>query len=158
MTSKLRYSEKIAKLSTSSCAVITKIVRAKFGYKDSGQMIVQPTSTSIQLRITQLAEVASSFSTRQWKGNYGYIALVLNETEMHFMSGINDLDCWPIAHPVTINPAIDDEKKGRELLKLQEEQKTLWQEHDLQEAGKACGVAAIVQVIDVHYIKEKRKE
>jgi hypothetical protein len=133
-------------------------VRAKFGDKDFDQMIGQPTSTSIQLLITQLAEVASSFSTRQWKGNHSCLALVLNETEMRFTSGITNLDCGPIAQPATINPAILDKTKGRELLKLQEKQKTIWQEYDLQEAVNNCGVATIVQVIDAQYIEEKRKE
>jgi hypothetical protein len=145
-------------MSTTSSAAITEMVRAKFGVKDFDQMIGQPTSTSIQLLITQLAEVACSFSTRQWKANHGCLTLVLDETEMRFTSGITSLDCGPIAQPATINPAILDETKGWELLKLQEKQKTLWQEYDLQEAVNNCGVATIMQVIDAQYIEEKRKE
>ena len=121
-------------------------------------MIGQPTSARIQLLITQLVEVASSFSICQWKGNHGCLALILNETKMHFASGIDNLDCWLIAQPATINSEITDETKGRELLKPQEEQKTLWQEYDLQEAVKACGVTAIVQVIYAQYTEERRKE
>ena len=145
-------------MSTTSRAAITEMVRAKFGDKDFDKMIGQPSSTSIQLLITQLAEVASSFSTRQWKGNHGCLALVLDETEMRFTSGINNLDCSAIAQPATINPAITDETKGRDLLKLQEEQKTLWQDYDLQEAVNDSGVATIEEVVDAQYLEEKRKE
>ena len=42
-----------------------------------------------------------------------------------------------------INATIVDKTKGRELLKLQEEQKTLCQEYGVQEASNDCGVTVI---------------
>ena len=86
------------------------------------------------------------------------LVLILNETEMRFTSNINDLDCSPLAQPSIINPTIIDETKGQELLKLQEEQKTLWREYDLKVAVISCGVTVIVGVIDEQYLEEKRKE
>ena len=145
-------------MTTTSRAAITEMVRAKFMDKDFDQVIGQPTSASIQLLVTQLAEVASSFSTRQWKGDHGCLALVLSEIEMRFTTNITDLDCSRLAQPAIINPAITDETKGRELLKLQEEQKTLWQEYDLQVAVESCGRTIIVSVIDEQYLEEKKKE
>ena len=145
-------------MTTTSRAAMTEMVRAKFMDKDFDQVIGQPTSASIQFLVTQLAEVASSFSTRQWKGDHGCLALVLSEIEMRFTTNITDLDCSRLAQPAIINPAITDETKGRELLKLQEEQKTLWQEYDLQVAVESCGRTIIVSVIDEQYLEEKKKE
>ena len=54
-------------LGTASHAVITEMVRAKFDDKHFDKMVGQPKSTIIQLLITQLSEVTSSFPTRQWK-------------------------------------------------------------------------------------------
>ena len=145
-------------MSTTSRPAITKMVRKKIGDEDFDQMISQPTSATIQLLITQIAEVESSFTTCQWKQKHGCLALVLDRTKMCFTIGINDLNCSPLAQSDAINPVIDNDMKGRELLALQEEQKTLWTEFDLQEAVKVYGVAAIVQVINKQYIKEKKKE
>ena len=54
-------------LGTASHAAITETVRAKFDDKHFDKMVGQPTSTIIQILITQLSEVASSPPTRQWK-------------------------------------------------------------------------------------------
>ena len=51
-------------MSTTSRAAITEMVREKIGDKDFDQVIGQPTSATIQLLITQIAEVASSFTTQ----------------------------------------------------------------------------------------------
>ena len=145
-------------MSTTSRAAITEMVREKIGDKDFGQMIGQSTSATIQLLVTQIAEVASSFTTRQWKGNHGRLALVLDETEMRSTSTIANLSYSPLAQSDAINLSITNNMKGQELLALQTDQKTLWTEFDLQEAVKSCGIAVIVQVIVEQYIKEKRKE
>ena len=145
-------------MTTTSRAAITEMVREKFGDKDFDQVIGQPTSASIQLLITQLAEVASSFPTRQWRGNHGCLALVLNEAEARATTGITDLDCGPQGEPAAINPNITDETKGRELLTMQQEQKTVRQEFDLQVAVVSCGVTVIVSVVDEQYLEEKKKE
>ena len=93
-------------LGTTARAAIAEMVRAKFGDKHFDKMVWQPTSTSIQLLIAQLAEVASSFPTRQWKGNHGCIALALDEAEMRLITGDSNLACGPIPELDTINPAI----------------------------------------------------
>ena len=77
---------------------------------------------------------------------------------MRITTSIADHDCSPLTHPDVINPVITNKTKGQELLALQQEQKTLWMEFDLQEAIKSCGVAVIVQVIDKQYLEERKKE
>ena len=99
-------------MSKTSCAAITEMVRAKFGDKEFDQILGQPTSATIQLLVIQIAEVASSFTTRQWKGNHGCLALVLEKTEMRSTSSIVNLDCSSLNHPAAINPAITNETKG----------------------------------------------
>ena len=71
---------------------------------------------------------------------------------MSLLEGNNNLACGPIPKPDAVNPLVIDNKKVRDLLKLQEDQKTFWREYDLQEAVDACGVTAIEQVVDVQYI------
>ena len=73
-------------------------------------MIGQPTSASIQLIIAQLAEVASSFPTRQWKGNHG--SLVLNEAKARAITSITNLSCSPQAQPDATNPENDNGTTG----------------------------------------------
>ena len=82
-------------------------------------MIGQLTSVTIQLLVIQIAEVASSFTTRQWKGNHGCLVLVLNVNQIIFTSGIGNLDCSPLDQPDVINPAITNDTKNLELLALQ---------------------------------------
>ena len=110
---------------TTACAAIAEMVRAKFGDTHFDKTVGQPTPAIIQLITTQISEVASSFFTRQWKGHHGYIAFVLDKPETRLLTGISDLACGPIPEPDAINPAIQDDTKGHNLLKLQEDQKTL---------------------------------
>ena len=84
-------------MSTTSRAGITEMVRGKTEDKDFDQMIGQPTSATIQLLITQITKVSSSFTTCQWKGNHGCIVLVIGEAETHTTTGITNLDCSPLA-------------------------------------------------------------
>ena len=113
---------------------------------------------SIQLLITQIYEVAIIFPTHQWKGHCGCLVLILNESKMRLLTVNNDLARRPIPKRDAVNPLIANDTKGRDLIILQEDQKTLYKEYDLQEAVDACGVTTIEQVVDVQYIKEKRKE
>ena len=76
---------------------------------------------------------------------------------MRLLNGDNNLACGPIPNPDAVNLLIVDDMKGSNLLKFQEDQKTLWQEYDPQEAVDACGVTAIEQVVDAQYIRERRK-
>ena len=63
--------------------------------------------------------------------------LVLDEAKMRLLTGNNNLACRPIPKQDTINLLIVDDTKGRNLLKLQEDHKTLWYKYDLQEAVDA---------------------
>ena len=94
-------------MSTTSRAAITEMVREKFGDKDFNKMIGKPTSATIQLIVTQISKVSSSFTKCQWEGNHSCIALalalVLDETKMRSTSGINDLNCSQLDKPATIN-------------------------------------------------------
>ena len=106
-------------LGTKSCLAIAEIVSSNFGYKHLDKMVSQPTSTIIQILITQLAEVTSSFPTYQWKGHHGCLALVLDEAEMCLLTGDNNLAYRPIPKMDAINLLIVDDTKGRDIFKFQ---------------------------------------
>ena len=77
---------------------------------------------------------------------------------MRLLTGDHNLAYRPIPKPDAVNPLIVDDTKGRHLIKFQEDQETLWQEYELQEAVDACGFTVIEQVVDAQYIAERRKE
>ena len=62
------------------------------------------------------------------------------------------LDCMAIAKPDLVNPAIDA-KTGRDLLTLQEEQRSLWSDHLYQRVLNQVGREIIVSVIPEQYIQ-----
>ena len=103
---------------TTPPAAIADMVRAKFSNKHFNKTIGQTTLKIIQVLITQLAEVASSFPTNQWKGNHGCLALVLNEDKMRLLMGDKNLACRPIPKPYIIHPLIVNETKGHNIFKL----------------------------------------
>ena len=84
--------------------------------------------------------------------------IVLDEAKMRLLTGNNNLACGPIPKPDATNPLIVKDMKGFDLLKLQEYQKTLWQEYDLWEAVDAYTVTSIKQVVNAQYTEDKRKE
>ena len=77
---------------------------------------------------------------------------------MRLLTGDNNLACRPIPNPDAINLLILDNTKGRNLLKLQEDQKTLWYKYDLQDAVDACRLTSIERVVDAEYIEKRQKE
>ena len=77
---------------------------------------------------------------------------------MRLITGNNNLAYRPIPKTDAINLLILNNTKGRDLLKFQEYQNTLYQEYELQEAVNTCRVTAIEQVVSTKYIKEKQKE
>ena len=84
--------------------------------------------------------------------------LILNESKMRLLTVNNDLARRPIPKRDAVNPLIANDTKGRDLIILQEDQKTLYKEYDLQEAVDACRVTTIKQVVEAQYIEEKRRE
>ena len=77
---------------------------------------------------------------------------------MRLITGNNNLAYGPIPKTDAINLLILNNTKGRDLLKFQEYQNTLYQEYELQEVVNTCRVTAIEQVVSTQYIEEKQKE
>ena len=69
----------------------------------------------------------------------------------HFHSG-------PMAKPNLVNSNITYQTTGRELVLLQELQRQLWIEFDLQIAIDRAGVDTITAVFNEQYIKDKKEE
>ena len=64
----------------------------------------------------------------------------------------------PMAKPNLVNSNITDQTTVRELVLLQELQRQLWGEFDLQVAIDRAGVGTIALVVDKQYIEEKKEE
>ena len=77
---------------------------------------------------------------------------------MRLLTGDNNLACRPIPNPDAINLLILDNTKGHNLLALQEDQKTLWQKYDLQDAVDACRLTSIERVVDAEKFEKRQKE
>ena len=89
----------------------------------------QPTLNFVRHLIDQLVELASHFAITEWGGKHGFLLLVLAETKMRLAAGIQDLKCGHMKRPKLINPKIDDDTKGREILQLQEDHKVNWKDY-----------------------------
>ena len=73
---------------------------------------------------------------------------------MRLAAGIQDLKCGHMKRPKLINPKIDDDTKGREILQLQEDHKVNWQEYTFQEVIDSMAVEAIVAAVDAKYMEQ----
>ena len=82
---------------------------------------------SIQKLREKLADFASFSPSIAWGGgDHGYLPLVLSQDKMRVVANNNHLDCSCIDDPKLANPAITIDTKGIYILKIQDEQLTLW--------------------------------
>ena len=86
-------------------------------------IVGQPTLTSLQLVVKKIAIFAIHLVTTKWGGKHGFLPLVLSEAKMQLDARDNNLDWERHAKPKFLNPIIEDDTKGRNLIQLQEYQK-----------------------------------
>ena len=113
---------------------------------------------TIQQLREELADFAIFFPSTAWGRDHGYIPLLLGQDKMRVVANNNHLDCCQIDKPELVNPAITSDTKGRDLLKLQEEQLALWEKCFYQKVVGEVGVETIVTNIDKKYIKPLHKK
>ena len=103
---------------------ITKQVRAK---RDAVTfMIVNRVNFhTVQQLQEELADFASFFPSTSWREEHDYLLLVIVQDKMRFVANNYHLDCRRIEKNKLVNPKITSDTKGRDLLKLQEDQPTL---------------------------------
>ena len=122
------------------------------------EIVGQSTLNSVQHFVYQLAAFASHFATTEWGGKQGFLPLMLTETKIRLAAGIQDLECGRIKRPEILNPKIEDNTKGCNILQLQEDHKIHWQEYTFQEAINAISVKAIVAAIDAQYMEQLEED
>ena len=105
---------------TANVTAINKMVRKRTEAVPLNTIAGQPTLNSIQHLVKQLVTSASHIATAKWGGKHGLLPLVLIEYKTQLAAGDNNLDCKWIAKTELLNPIIEDDTKGRELLQLQE--------------------------------------
>ena len=139
-------------MTSKTTSLITSMVKTTFGEATSTKMVGQPTSGSIKILTTELAKVTSTFSNTQWWGTYKCRTLILTQDEMRYMTHDNNFHSGPIDKTDLVNANITDKTTGHELVLIQELQRKLWQEFDLQVAVDRAGVDTIAAVVNDQYI------
>ena len=71
---------------------------------------------------------------------------------MRVVANNDHLDCRRIDKPELVNPEITKDTKGKDLLKIQEEQLALWASFVYQKVVDQVGVKTIVTNVDEQYI------
>ena len=104
---------------------ITKQVRAKRDAM-SFTMVNNMNFHTVQQLREELADLASFFPSTAWGGDHRYLPLVLGQDKMRVIANNDHLDYCHMDKPKLVNPEITSDMKGRDLLKLQEEQLALW--------------------------------
>ena len=100
---------------------ITKMVRGGIEAVPIYSIVGQPTLNYIQHPVKQNAAFASHFATTKCVGNHGFLPLVITETKMCIAYQNQKLDCERIKNTELLNPKIEEDTKGSELLRFQEE-------------------------------------
>ena len=86
-------------------------------------------------------------------GRHGYILIVLSQDKMRVIGNNYHLECRCINKPELVKPLITTETKGRDLLKLQEDQLALWASFVYQNVVGQVSIKTIIMNVDKQYIK-----
>ena len=131
---------------------ITKQVQAK---RDATTftMVNDVNFHTVQQIREELADFARFLISTSWEGDHGYLLLVLSHEKMRVVANNNHLDYSCMNKPKLVNPLITTDTKGRDLLKIQEEQLDLWASFVYQKVVGQFGVETIVTNVDKQYIK-----
>ena len=108
---------------TAPVTAITEMFRWRVEAVPINAMVVHPTLNSVWNLVDQLVAFPVHFATTKWGGKHGFFPLVLTEIKMRLAAGIQDLEYGCIKQPELLNPKIEDDTKGREVLQIQEDHK-----------------------------------
>ena len=143
---------------TATVTAITEMVRVRMEAVPHKAIMGQPTLNSVRHLVSQLAEFTSHFATTEWGGNHGFLLLVIIETKKRLFDWIQDLEYGRIKWPKTLNPKIEDNTKGHELLQLQKDHKINWKEYTFQDVVDDVAVEAIVAAVDAQYMEDIKED
>ena len=138
---------------TSTVTAITEMVRGRMEAVPLNAIVGQSTLNSVRHLVGQIAAFTRHFDTTEWGGNHGPLPLVPTKTKMCLAAGIQDLEYGHIKSTELLNPKIEDDTKGCDILQLQEDHKVNCQKYTFQEVIDAVVVKAIVAAIDEQYME-----
>ena len=61
---------------------------------------------------------ASHFANTKWEVKHGFLLLVLTKTKVRLADGNQNFDCERIKNTELLNPKIEDDTKGRNILQF----------------------------------------
>ena len=83
---------------------------------------------------------------------------MITDTKMRLAARIQDLKCGHIKRPKLLNPKIEENIKGSDLLQIQEDDKVHCQEHTFQEVIDSVAVEAIIAPADAQYVEQLKED
>ena len=141
-----------------SIAAIRKMVQKSILAKPIDKMVGHPSTTSHKNLVNQLAQAAGDIESKEWGGNHGTIALVLEDEPYQTLTGDpNLLTAWQDM-PNAVHPDIDARTSKFELLTLQEDQKLIITEYQQQVAVNNTLKECLIKAVDEQYIEELKKD
>ena len=84
-------------------------------------IVGHPTLNFVWHLVEDLTAFTSHFATTKWRGKHNLLLLVPVKTKIRFAAGNQNLDCKRIKNTELLNPKIEEDTKGSELLRFQEE-------------------------------------
>ena len=106
---------------TATVTTVTKMMRGWMESVPLNKIVGQTTLNSLRHLVDQLATFGSHFATTKWVDKHGFLRLFLNEDKMCLAARYNNLNCEQLAKLEILNPKIEDNIKGHEILQLQED-------------------------------------
>ena len=108
---------------TTTVTAITDMVRERMEAVPLDTIVGQLTPHSVQYLVEQLAIFMSHLATTKWGGNQRFLPLVLSNARMRPATRNINLDCKRLKNPEIIKPRIKYITQGRDIFKLQADQK-----------------------------------
>ena len=143
---------------TATMTAITKMVRGRMEAVLLNSIVGQPNLNSVQHLVEQIADFTSHFGTTKWGGKHGFLPLILSKAKVRLAARDKTLDCKRLANPDILNPKMDDNKKGRNILQIQEDQRVQWKEYTFQEVVDSMAVEAIAAAVDAQYVNDLEED
>ena len=135
-------------MSTTGAAAVDTMVKARFDTTNFTRFVGAPEHRPIDILEYEIAKVAATFKTNQYRGRTGCLALVVDEEEMRRVTKDGTLNCTRAPKPPLLSPNLSDATTATDRKNFAAEHRQVWYEYYLDQAVNLYGVAAIIASTD----------
>ena len=141
-------------MSTTGAAAVDARVKARFDATNFTRILGAPEHGPINILEDEIAKVAATFKTTQYRGRTGCLALIVDQDEMIRVTKDGNLNCTQAPKPPLLIPRLTDTTTATDGKTFAAEHRQVWYEYYLNQAVDLYGGAAIVDSSDGQYLAE----